>query len=682
MKNKRYEACAEALRDILEKGSAKGGERLTITWLARQTDVSEPTLRACKAGDRYLTESAARKIAESLEGLKESDKKQFLEKTREGRKVAVREPGLAKRLAAADASLSVEGLPYLPFSNGADQFVDQFLDRFFRLSGIEKKPLSESPRLADRIARLLKHESDIAVNLFCTLPRLKLLDFLLFPIRLSISAVIPARFQHRRAEVQSRLLGKTVISSVRLKLVVTEGEVGHQHATTVSGYKDADMLVLKKWNLDDFVTGLTDLDGKYKDPDGVVPVLFCDEVISLLVLRQLNKKELGDRYVLVFPLTTKLNIRRFEGRRETPEYRLGLAIDRENKELKEYLGESLQFYLLTDPEYLARLYANLFGDLLSYVAEAISVQESRALDQESSSAEEIIHHRLARDFARYALRLDREEIDRYRDRFLPWQHILRRAYQIVCTEQARDRLRIRKHVEDILRERLGEDFIQSEILKERLSLIKGPLQEEFDVPLDLAENNPPKRTLEGIVSAVQTALLASATSAAQFDFPVIVARDEDEKHVKELFLEFEKELIARKIQVDAPLPNENSDTLLAVLQGKYIGCVQIGGLKGGTIRLTRLYVRKGWRGGRGPSASLVWKAIEHAAEKLEGVKVVIKESHAAPRVLEFFRQQGFETDPTDSTRKQLQYPLAEFTSQKEMETTHAKTGPGGRRQAR
>jgi hypothetical protein len=682
MKNKRYEACAEALREILKKGIAKDGERLTITWLAKQTELSEPTLRACKAGDRYLTESAARKIIESLEGLKESDKKLFLEKTREGRKVAVREPGLARRLAAADASLSVEGLPYLPFSNGEDQFVDQFLDRFFRLSGIEKKPLDESPRLADRAARLLKHESDIAVNLFCTLQRLRLLDFLLFPIRLSISAVIPARFRGRRAEVQNRLLGKTVKSSVRLKLVVTEGEVGHQHATTVSGYRDADMVVLKTWKLDDFVAGLTDLDVQCKDTDGTVPVLFCDEVISLLVLRQLNEKKLGDRYVLVFPLTTKLNIRRFEARRETPEYRLGLAIDRENKELKEYLSESLQFYLLTDPEYLARLYANLFGELQTYVALAISMQESRALDQESSSATEIIRHRLARDFARYALRLDREEIERYRDRFLPWQHILRRAYQIVCTEQARDRLRIRKHVEDILRERLGEDFIQSEIPKERLSLIKGPLQEEFDVPLDLAGSNPPKRTLEGIVSAVQTALLASATSAAPFDFPVIVAQDEDEMHVKELFSEFERELVARNIPVDAPLPNENSVTLLAVLQGSYIGCVQIGGPKGGTIRLTRLYVRKRWRGGRGPSASLVWKAIEHAAEQMQGVKVVIKESRAAPRVLEFFRQQGFENDLTDGTGQQLQYPLAEFTSQKDIEATHAKTGPGGRRQAR
>ncbi len=364
-------------------GTTKEGDRLTITWLARQSDeLSEPTLRACKAGDRCLSEHAARKVAENVHGLNKSALEQFLVKTREGRKVAKREPGLAKRLAAPDASLSVEGLPSLPFSNGEDQFVDQFLDRYFRLSGVEKKPLPESPGLADRAARLLKHESDIAVNLFCTLPRLKLLDFLLFPIRLSISAVMPARFLDRCAEVQNRLLGKTLKSSIRLKLVVTHGEVGHQHATTVCPVtRMLKWWCSRTWNLEDFSKGLTDLDGQYKDPDGVVPVLFCDEVISLLVLRNLNEKQLGDRYVLVFPLTTKLNIRRFDGRRETPEYRLGLAIDRENKELKEYLSESLQFYLLTDPEYLARLYANLFSDLLSYVADAISVQESRALNQ-------------------------------------------------------------------------------------------------------------------------------------------------------------------------------------------------------------------------------------------------------------------------------------------------------------
>ncbi len=171
-----------------------------------------------------------------------------------------------------------------------------------------------------------------------------------------------------------------------------------------------------------------------------------------------------------------------------------------------------------------------------------------------------------------------------------------------------------------------------------------------------------RKTLEGLVSDVQTALLASATSSAQLDFPVLAAQEEDRKHVEELFLEFEKELISRGKQVEGPLP-EDSVTLLAVLHGQYIGCVQIGAQTGSTVRLTRLYVREGWRHGRGPSASLVWKAIEYAAERMQGVtKVVIKESQAAPRILEFFRQQGFETDPDDPTGQQLQYPLAESTS--------------------
>jgi hypothetical protein len=460
------------------------------------------------------------------------------------------------------------------------------------------------------------------------------------------------------------------------------------------------MVVLEKWKLDDFVTALTEVDPQYQDRDGVIPVLFCDEVISLLVLQKLNEKKLGDRYVLVFPLTTKLNIRRFAARRETPEYRLGLAIDRGYKELKEYLSESLQFYLLTDPEYLARLYATLFTELQTYVAVAISSQESRALDQESSSRdettgqrlerEEIIRHRLARDFARYALRLDREEIERYRDRFLPWQHIMRRAYQIVCTGQGLDRRRIRTNVEAILSEKLGNDFKQSKIPKDSLSVIRVALQEEFDVPLDLAEHAPPK-TLEGYVSAVQTALLTSAAGSAQFDsdFPVIVAQAEHKRHVLELFAEFEKELTSKGTQVD-PMPDAKSIDailapppgkppsdviLLAVVHGQYIGCVQIGAMKeptrngieqvsdpGGSIRLTRLYVRLGsWRG-RGASAALVWKAIEYAAEGLEGKKVVINEND--PKLLAIFRKQGFEPDPEDPIH-QLQYPLEEPTSQKD-----------------
>ena len=695
---KRYDACAQAFGDLLEKGHTRDGKRLTIAWLAKKSKVPEPTLRACKAGTRYLSDDSATKVVDSLGGLTARDKEDFLVRTREGSKVVAREPGLTKRLASKDASLSVEGLPYLPFSNGKDQFVDQFLDRFFRLSGIEKKPVTESPQLEDRIARLLKHESDIAVNLFCTLPRLKLLDFLLFPVRLSISAVIPSRFRSKRAEVRARLLGKQS-GSVRLKLVVTAGEVGHQHATNVCGFSDDEMLVLEQWKLDDFVTAFTNLDAQYHEQDSVIPVLFCDEVISLLVLQKLNERRVGERYVLAFPLTTKFNIRRFDARRETPEYRLGLAIDRGYKELKEYLSESLQFYLLTDPEYLARLYATLFAQLQTYVGEAIASQEPRALEQESSSRdeparqrrerEEIIRYRLARDFARYALRLDREEIDRYRDRFLPWQHIMRRAYQIVCTSQARDRQRIRKNVEAILSERLGRDFKQSKIPKDSLSFIKGPLQEEFDVPLDLAEHAAPK-TLEGYVSAVQTALLASAAGSAQFDvdFPVIVAQAEHRRHVLELFSEYEKELISGGTQVDplpdassidailAPLPTGQKPSgviLLAVVHGQYIGCVQIAAVNSatrsellpvpdsdGSIRLTRLYVRPGsWRGG-GASAALVWKAIEYAAEGLEGKKVVINEND--PKLLAIFRKQGFEPDPDDPNHEQLQYPLEEPAS--------------------
>lgn len=534
-KAKRFESCATILKETLKKAEIRSGQRYPIDWLAEKSGIAQPTLNACKQGTRYLNDENVQNVAKCL-GLSEEETVEFRTRTRAAKDAAEPEVSIRKILADPNASLRVEQLTYLPFSD-KDKFVDRFLKRFFQLSGIATTaPPVESTFLEDRATRLLNRRSDLAVNLFCTLPRLKKLDFLLFPIRLSISGVIPVRFRNRRREVQDRLLGKSPKDSVSVRPIVIRGEVGHEHAKTVSGYLDNEMEVRPNWNAADFVQRMIDWDADCEDPNGTVPVLLCDEIISLLVMRHMADKKIWNHYTLAFPLTTKVNIRRFDNRRETPEYRLGLAIDRERGDLKDYLRESLQFYLLTDPEYLAGLYAALFTDLMAYVQDAIT---GRPLSSPHNPAEVLTaNYRLARNFARYALRLDRESIKEYRDQFLPWQNILRRAYEIVCQEQASDRLQIRRLLEHILRERLGTDFNKGEISR-AWQLIERPLQEEFDVDLHLADHKP--KSLEGLVSAVQTALLASATSAAQFDISVIEAEPEHRPAVRKLLHEFAEE---------------------------------------------------------------------------------------------------------------------------------------------
>jgi hypothetical protein len=293
---RRFERCAGLLRDILTNAESRTGQRYTSEWLARKSGISVGMLNACRQGTRYLNDDNVTVIAECL-GLSESEREKFRRATKAAKEAAEPERELSLReielslreiLADPNASLRVEGLRYLPFSD-EDQFIDRFLRRFFQLSGIAMKPPDiGNTVLGDRTTRLLEGETHIAVNLFCTLPRLKKLDFLLFPIRLSISAVIPARFQHRRGDVQDRLLGKKPKTHQLVRLIVVQGEVGHEHAKTVAGYSDDEMEVLPTWDPVEFVQRLRDIDAKCKDPGGTIPVLLCDEIISLLVLRHME----------------------------------------------------------------------------------------------------------------------------------------------------------------------------------------------------------------------------------------------------------------------------------------------------------------------------------------------------------------------------------------------------------
>lgn len=680
-----YDRCGEILRKLIEDCSSKKNKKLSAKWIAQQSKVNLHQIRACIRGDRFLHDKDANRVADCL-GLSEAQKKNFVDETavagaaalnaakaaKKGEKTVKsarldREPAFRDRLADPNFRLVVENLPYLPFSSEHPehpQFVDLFLDRFFQLSGIQKVPAVGGSIVSGRATRLLNRESDIAVNLFCTLPRLKKLDFLLFPIRLSISAVMPVRFRKRREGVQETLLGKNTADSQLIRLIVVQGEVGHEHATTVMRRSDADLEILHEWKAEDYAEKLTGLDEKCEGINGTIPVLLCDEMICLRVLRVLAERGRARDYALVFPPSTKQNIRRFDNRRETPEYRLGLAVSGKEKELWEYLRQSLQFYLLTDPEYLARLYAGLFEALVKYVLEAIKGQDIRWQEQPlQPSATPIEYERHARDFARYALRLDREGVENYRDQYLPWRNILRRAYQIVCVAQASERLGIRRLVEHTLRQRLGTDFDRQEIKEWRL--VEKLLQEEFDVPLHLA--NKSIKSLEGIVSQVQTALLTSATGT-DLEFSIIDAEPEHRKHVQGLFAQFVSEMQGKGIDA-GPVPTaedivvlipESSDpkpstvVLLAVRYGRFIGCVQVGPLlEDGAARLTRLLVIGDRRQGVG--ASLVWAAIERAAEKLNASKVFIKENQTPAWLAYIFKKKGFLPDASDV----LYYPVGE-----------------------
>jgi len=651
---KLYVVGRDAFLTALEQGK-KNGLPASIRWLSDETLIPEATLWACKYGTRVLSESHAKTLAEMLQ-LSPEHTKAFLLASKRAKSAVARELTLRERLAAPDASLRIDWLPYNPFSNGADQFVDKFLSRFFQLSGVkmDKPKGSPSTRIADRKAKVLAHETDIAVNLFCSLPRLKLLNFLLFPMRLSISAVIPTLFKRRRIEVQEKLLAKR--SCEDLHVIVADWEVGYDHATAVAGLsRDSLKEVIESWDRGKMAEALKKMVETHRDPNGPIPVLLADEIMSLSVLSQLK-----GTCMLAFPLSTKHNFRNLEGRRDAPEYRLGLAIDREYRELSDYLDEALRFYLLTDTENVARIYAKLFDDLTTFVHEAIESQDYQSLDQPTESSP-LTRYRLARDFSRYVLRLDKEGVEGFKDYYLPWSNILRRAHQLVCEFQARNRLGIRRQVEDTLRETVGAGFgKRREKLGDEWKLIKAPLEEEFDVALSEEDDSP--ESLEGIVSRVQTALLGSSPGTIQ-EVPIISAGKEHLPAIRDLFSRFAEEMRIRNTAAD-PIPGErelktllkNNIVLLAVLHGQFIGCVQVARFNKATARLTRLFVRRRWRKPR-VAAALVWRAIEYASKVPTYTRIVIKETQTPRKVLGIFQRHGFE--PVKDNPNLLEYPLRE-----------------------
>src|ERR1700722_10232908 len=127
MAKNKYERCAEILRAALNKAKSKTGLPYTVKLLASDSKISTGTLNACLQGTRYLNEKNALKVAQCL-GLSESESGKFQEETRAAREAADqnREIGRRDDLADPNASLRVEGLRYLPFSD-EEKFVDLFL---------------------------------------------------------------------------------------------------------------------------------------------------------------------------------------------------------------------------------------------------------------------------------------------------------------------------------------------------------------------------------------------------------------------------------------------------------------------------------------------------------------------------------------------------------------------------
>jgi hypothetical protein len=639
---------SKALRDALKF------HKKSLPQLSAESGVPQSTLWACKYGRRRLNVDQATAIAKHL-GMEGARRNEFMAAvTNPSASEATREKSLRERLAAPNASLSVDWFEYEPFSDGKNKFVDQFLGRFLQLSGVERGRPKGFPatKIRDRQEKLLAGETDIAVNVFCSLTRLKLFAFFLFPMRLSISAVMPALFSHRRQEVQEKLLGKRPADNLRL--IVADWEVGFDHATRVMGLSADALAPVDDWDRTKLSDSLEELAKTHPDPDGPVPVVLADEIMSLSILGRLK-----DRAVLVFPLSSKHSLRNSETRREAPEYRLALAIDRQARELADYLDEALKFYLLTDTELLATSYAKLFNDLSDFVKMSIQAQSPDALEP-GGEASGLIYERLARDFARYALRLDREGVDSYHDQFLPWRNILRRALQLVYQNQARDRLRIRRNVEALLHDTIGPGASPRRLSDSQWSLIVPTLEQEFDLHLGV-EGNP--KTIEGIVSRVQTVMLRTSDEATS-EVTVIDAGATHDDVVAELFTSFADEMRRRQAPIEE-LPkkfDDESPVLLAVLHGQFIGCVQVERLDRSTARLTRLYVRINWRERRAAarvSSSLIWKAIETAGDKGYS-RIVIKEKHAPTEVLGIFDRYGFVRDAKNPD--QLFYPLLEGSS--------------------
>lgn len=600
--------------------------------------------------------------------------------------------------------LRVCTLTYSPFSGADDAFVDSFIRRLCDLSVwrfVESLPPRTQTDAAtfdieERISWVTSGHADVLIQL-CSLTRMRRLQFLLTPIRVSVNAIV-LRDEEEHLESIKNLLCKSA-KNIPLTLCGIQHEVGYTYLTqSLKISQDA----IKTFHTLD----ASRLAEEFLALKGERPMLICDEITCMSVLR-----ELGDEAMLVLQPSTDDAVLQSNKRRSMPAHPFGIATTRNrNSDMFEVLRDSLGVFLAYETETVATMFEDLYVELVKQVRSCL--EQDGALyvaGVRRVPVEQLGEYRMtladqnARAYARRCLQVSRASLRNLPPQIRAWEPALRRAQERILNRESADRTRVRASVLAALKNVLGLDPLQalkpipsrlvvwdggvSPELKKNWSAFQYILEHDLDVEISLADS-PWERgyttlTLETLVSDIQHSLESSGQrSSVTYVAPW---RPEDRGKFAKLWERYLAEAhrpnsSSRKQLEDTDpeaVANEKKPVFLAVNLGQLVGFVATkpvqgpatAGHEGGlSLRVEHVYLPDYMRDS-GTSRRLLRAAIEHADK--EGLEAVLLDTSSKwigaekrrLKLADIFRRCGF----VEGGKNTLEYRIQRFAAPRDLQ---------------
>jgi len=430
---------SERVRDLIAtavKHKRKQENRdITFKEIAEHLDITEARLSSYNTGSRIPPEPIAEKMARYFYAA-EKDRKQFvveLGKSKEESRQQSRasRDGILDRLASGER-LRVSAFKSEPFSGTKEAFFNQLLDRFFSLSGLNTVVIEPPSLYIDRA--LWDNILDLWLGCFARVDRSVLSHFWTTPIRVSLGAVILSKHE-RDKEWVKKVLSQVTRRVQRIRPIVVKGEAGSIYCKEALHFEDTEIISLNRFDPVQLAERL-----RASSTESEIHVVVVDEYTSFQVLRELRGEG-----VPVIELSSRESIRKPGARRELPQYFLGFACSRRQRELQQMIDESFFLFLSTELETTANAMALLYGEVMKEIQSVAEYyfEPGKPLSEQEETA---LRFQYARSWALYSLALDREAIETYPRSGMPWRPILERARQIVQEELAEDEGTIKNQI--------------------------------------------------------------------------------------------------------------------------------------------------------------------------------------------------------------------------------------------
>ena len=294
-------------------------------------------------------------------------------------------------------------------------------------------------------------QTHVALGIFDAVARFLWARFLpLFPLRISLSSI--GLFSSTGGSMAKEVCTLSLAlsrsegsSNIRYRPLVVAGGVGEQHCLNTLGVSTNDLERETSLEPEPLAAKLRKMKRELAaaGDDQTVPVLVCDEYTCIRVLKELKREGR-----LLFPLTTRQTVRQIPVRQDLPRYRVSVAVGRNQVDFYEFLRESLTTFMGRQFHAVANEAAKLYFGLEKEVQAAAPYMYQWSLDARSTPAVWVPGNeisgveaaRLAREYSRYALRLDSHSIQGATAEVATWVPFLHRVREIVLAGATRSKI--------------------------------------------------------------------------------------------------------------------------------------------------------------------------------------------------------------------------------------------------